>query len=64
MLEVAGHERYGYLELKRSGERWAAGTYVVKIYMTSLGQQPFHAVNQVGIIHFSITDAAQITPRK
>jgi hypothetical protein len=24
------------------------GTYLVKIYITSLGQQPFHAVNQVG----------------
>lgn len=61
-LEVSGHERYGYLELKRSGERWAAGKYVVKIYIASLGQHPFHAVNQIGKMHFAMTDAAQGTP--
>ena len=57
-----GHERYGYLELKRSGERWMAGKYVGKIYIASLGQHPFHAVNQIGKMHFTITDAAQSTP--
>ena len=57
-LEVPGHERYGYLELKRPGERWATGKYLVKIYITSLGQQPFHAVNQVGTMHFTVTDTA------
>src|SRR5512146_526651 len=46
-LEVPGHERYGFLELKRSGEKWAVGKYLVKIFITPLGQQPFHAVNQV-----------------
>lgn len=55
-LEVPGHERYGYLELKRPGERWSSGTYLVKIFITPLGQQPFHAVNQVGTMRFSISD--------
>jgi hypothetical protein len=55
-LEVPGHERYGFLELKKPSERWPLGTYLVKIYITSLGQQPFHAVNQVGTMHFSVTD--------
>lgn len=57
VLEVPGHERYGYLELKRSGERWVPGTYVAKIYIAPLGQQPFHAVNQVGRMHFTVVDA-------
>jgi hypothetical protein len=38
------------------------GKYVVKIYIASLGQHPFHAVNQIGKMHFTITDAAQSTP--
>lgn len=56
VLQVPGHERYGYLELKRSGERWAVGNYLAKIYITPLGQQPFHAVNQVGTMRFTIKD--------
>jgi len=56
VLEVPGHDRYGYLELKRSGESWAIGRYVAKLFITPLGQQPFHAVNQVGILRFSIVD--------
>lgn len=59
-LEVPGHERYGFLELKKPSDQWPQGKYVVKIYITSLGQQPFHAVNQVGTMRFSITD--QPTP--
>jgi len=58
VLEVPGHERYGYLELKRSGERWAVGNYLVKVYITPLGQQPFHAVNQVGTMRFTVIDVA------
>ena len=58
VLQVPGHERYGYLELKRSGERWAVGNYLAKIYITPLGQQPFHAVNQVGTMRFSVADGA------
>lgn len=56
ILQVPGHERYGYLELKRSGEKWAVGNYLAKIYITPLGQQPFHAVNQVGTMRFSVAE--------
>jgi hypothetical protein len=58
VLEVPGHERYGYLELKKPGEKWAPGNYVAKLFITPLGQQPFHAVNQVGTMRFSIAEAA------
>jgi len=53
-LEVPGHERYGFLELKRAGDKWAPGRYLAKL--TPLGQQPFHAVNQVGTMRFTIAD--------
>lgn len=56
-LEVPGHERYGFLELKRAGEKWAVGKYLVKIFITPLGQQPFHAANQVGTMRFSIVES-------
>ena len=55
-LEVPGHERYGFLELKKPSEQWPQGKYLVNIYITSLGQQPFHAVNQVGTMRFTVTD--------
>ena len=55
-LEVPGHERYGFLELKKPSDRWPSGRYLVKIYITSLGQQPFHAVNQVGTMRFAVAD--------
>ncbi|TKB62822.1 MAG: hypothetical protein E8D48_05770 [Nitrospira sp.] len=56
VLEVSGHERYGYLELKRSGEKWPVGNYLAKIYIAPIGQQPFHAVNHVGVMRFTIAD--------
>lgn len=56
-LEVPGHERYGFLELKRPGDKWATGTYLTKLFITPLGQQPFHAVNQVGTMRFTIAEA-------
>ncbi len=58
-LEVPGHERYGFLELKRSGDKWPAGKYLAKLFVTPLGQQPFHAVNQVGTMRFTIADMPQ-----
>jgi hypothetical protein len=61
-LEVPGHERYGFLELKRKEAKWPVGKYQVKIFITPLGQQPFHAVNQVGIMRFSIVESAPPTP--
>lgn len=56
VLEVPGHERYGYLELKRSSPRWATGNYLAKIYIAPIGQQPFHAANQVGTMRFRVTE--------
>jgi hypothetical protein len=56
-LEVPGHERYGYLELKKPASgNWVKGDYLVKLFVTPLGQQPFHAANQVGTMQFKIAD--------
>ncbi len=66
-LEVPGHERYGFLELKRTGDAWAVGTYLVKLFITPLGQQSFHAGNQVGIMRFTIVESippAGMNPHK
>ncbi|OGW47015.1 MAG: hypothetical protein A2V62_07870 [Nitrospirae bacterium RBG_19FT_COMBO_58_9] len=57
-LEVPGHERYGFLELKKPGDAWAVGTYLVKLFITPLGQQSFHAGNQVGTMRFTIVESA------
>lgn len=67
ILEVPGHERYGFLELKRPGDAWEVGTYLVKLFITPLGQQSFHAVNQVGTMRFTIvegTPPAGVSPQK
>ena len=63
ILELPGYERYGFLELKRPGERWPVGAYVVKLYIAPHGQQSFHAVNQVGTLRFTITESAPPAPR-
>lgn len=56
-LEVPGHERYGYLELKKPASgNWTKGNYLVKVFIAPLGQQPFHAANQVGTMQFKIID--------
>lgn len=61
-LEVPGHERYGYLELKKPASgNWTKGNYLVKVFITPLGQQPFHAANQVGTMQFKIVDQASPT---
>lgn len=57
-LELPGHERYGFLELKKPGEVWPVGSYVAELYIAPLGQQPFHAVNRVGAMRFTIVDTA------
>lgn len=56
ILEQPGHSRYGFLELKPTTGMWASGTYLVKIYITPIGQQPFHGGNQVGTMRFTILD--------
>jgi len=66
-LEVPGHERYGFLELRRSGDAWDVGTYLVKLFITPLGQQSFHAGNQVGTMRFTIvadTAPVSVNPHK
>lgn len=62
ILELPGHERYGFLELMRPGEQWPLGTYLVKLFIAPLGQQSFHAVNQVGTLRFTITDRPPVSP--
>ena len=62
VLEVPGHERYGFLELKRPGEGWPVGNYMAELYIAPLGQQPFHAVNRVGTMRFTIVGAAPLGP--
>jgi|SRR5215217_3758019 hypothetical protein len=62
VLEVPGHERYGFLELKKPSGKWPIGHYVAKVFITPLGQQPFHAVNQVGTMHFTIAETAMANP--
>lgn len=62
ILELPGYERYGFLELKRPGERWPAGSYVIKLYIAPHGQQSFHAVNQVGTLRFTIADTMPLPP--
>ncbi len=56
VLELPGHSRWGFLELKSPPEGWPKGNYLVKIFVTPLGQQAFHAVNQVGTMQFRIVD--------
>ena len=66
-LEVPGHERYGFLELKKPGDAWVVGTYLVKLFITPLGQQSFHAANQVGTMRFTIVEGAApagVNPQK
>lgn len=57
-LEVPGHERFGFLQLRKPGGGWRTGEYLVEIFITPLGQQAFHAVNKVGTMRFKIADQA------
>jgi len=56
VLEVPGHSRWGFLELKSPPNGWPKGNYQVKLFITPLGQQPFHAANHVGMMRFKIVD--------
>jgi len=65
-LAVPGHERYGFLELRKPATDWPKGNYLVKIFITPEGQQ-IHAVNQVGTMRFKIADqpvSSSATPAK
>ncbi len=59
------NEGYGYLEVWQPQDGWSPGTYLVKIYISSPGQQ-LHALSQVGTMQFTINDteeAAQTAAR-
>jgi hypothetical protein len=64
-LFIPWHEKHGFLELKKPPDGWKPGTYLVKLYISSEGQQVFHAANQVGTMRFQIADqpAAAATPQ-
>lgn len=57
VLEVPGHERDGFLQLKKpvdgSGSK---GNYLVKLLITPVGPQLFHAVDRVGTMQFTMAD--------
>lgn len=55
-LFIPWHEKHGFLELKKPADGWKVGTYLVKLYISSEGQQVFHAANQVGTMRFKIMD--------
>jgi hypothetical protein len=61
VLEVPGHSRWGFLEFKSPPQGWKKGSYLVKLFIAPLGQQPFHAVNQVGTMGFKIDDKPAVT---
>lgn len=52
------NEGYGYLEVRPPKDGWRVGDYIVKIYISSPGQQ-IHALSQVGTMMFSINDSPQ-----
>lgn len=60
VLEVPGHSRWGFLELKSPPNGWQKGNYQVKLFITPLGQQPFHAANHVGMMRFKIADRSGV----
>lgn len=47
------NEGYGYLEIRAPEPGWAVGEHLVKIYISSPGQQ-IHALSQVGTMRFTI----------
>lgn len=56
VLEVPGHSRWGFLELKSPPNGWPKGNYLVKLFITPQGQQPFHEANDVGTMRFKVVD--------
>ncbi len=47
------NEAYGYFELRKPDHGWSPGTYLVKIYVSSPGQQR-HALSVAGTMKFNI----------
>ena len=55
ILELEMNQRFGYFIISPPNEKWAVGTYLVKVYYGSPGQQ-LHETNVVGTMEFTITD--------
>ena len=53
------NEGYGYLEIRPPRGGWQPGDYLVKIYISSPGQQ-IHALSQVGTMRFTISDSEKV----
>lgn len=52
------NEGYGYLEVRQPKGGWQPGDYLVKIYISSPGQQ-LHALSQVGTMKFAINESEE-----
>ena len=52
------NEGYGYLEVRQPEGGWKPGAYLVKIYISSPGQQ-IHALSEVGTMRFVISESEQ-----
>jgi hypothetical protein len=52
------NEGYGYLEVRQPEGGWKPGPYLVKIYISSPGQQ-IHALSEVGTMRFVISESEQ-----
>lgn len=61
ILELEMNQRYGYFIISPPKEKWEIGTYLVKVYYGSPGQE-LHETNVVGTMEFTITDNAAALP--
>lgn len=52
------NEGYGYLEIRAPRGGWMPGSYLVKIYISSPGQE-IHALSEVGTMRFDISTSEQ-----
>ena len=57
VLELEMNQRFGYFIITPTNEKWKVGTYLVKVYYGSPGQE-LHETNVVGTMEFTITDEA------
>lgn len=55
--EMGWNEKYGYFRIWQPDDGWKKGTYLVKMFYGSPGQQ-IHAANAVGTMQFTITEDA------
>lgn len=53
-LRMSWDDRYGLLELRKPSGGWTMGSYVVKIYVCSQGEEVFETAELVGTLTFMI----------